>query len=281
MSDTNINQKLENIPIFKYKCISSLLNASILCSLHNHKEFEIILIQKGSARVKVEKTNSFIAKEGDILCFSPYMLHYIDLPENSSCEYICFRFDLSLVCSDRISSGLESRNHNIVPLIPKHSPHNATIASYFFAINDAIESKAPYWDMNIRGNLSLMFAHLYQNGLYEKNSDLANKPVFCLSVIKFLEDNYQSEITSKTVSLELNYNQSYFCRNFKRSFYSSFNEYLCLFRCNKAQEMLRQRDLSITDIAYATGFSSASYFTKSFKKVFGVTPQKYRHLFIE
>lgn len=281
MIEKSSYKQYESIPIRKYKCISSQLNVKVLCSLHNHREFEIILIQKGCARVKVDKTDYFIAEEGDILCFSPYMLHYIDLPESTSCEYICFGFDLSLISSDIISLNLESKRHNIMIHIPKESPHNHNITSLILNVDDAYENKNTYWDMDIRGNLVLLFSYLYQNRLYEKVSNSEDKPNFCLSVIDFLENNYQTPITSKTMAAELHYNQSYFCRTFKKSFYASFNEYLCHFRCNKAKELMRNKDLSITDIAYATGFSSASYFTRSFQKAIGITPQKYRNLFLE
>ena len=45
--------------------------------------------------------------------------------------------------------------------------------------------------------------------------------------------------------------------------------------------MLRYSDKSIADIADETGFTDASYFTKSFKAQFGMTPKEYRNKFKE
>jgi len=49
-------------------------------------------------------------------------------------------------------------------------------------------------------------------------------------------------------------------------------------RLNKAAGLLRNKTDNVTQIAYETGFSSLSWFAKSFKKQFGVTPSEYNNL---
>ena len=53
-------------------------------------------------------------------------------------------------------------------------------------------------------------------------------------------------------------------------------EYLRGLRFRKATEMLNSDEYSIASIAYATGFNDAHYFSKAFKKKFGMTPSEYR-----
>ncbi|WP_294546522.1 ATP-binding protein [uncultured Bacteroides sp.] len=52
-------------------------------------------------------------------------------------------------------------------------------------------------------------------------------------------------------------------------------EFVKVIRLKKAAELLKQGQLSIAEIAYTVGFSTPSYFTQSFKKVFGVLPTQY------
>lgn len=52
-------------------------------------------------------------------------------------------------------------------------------------------------------------------------------------------------------------------------------EFLNSYRLKKAAEMLQEGNLSLSEISDKTGFSSYSYFSKSFKKHFGVSPKKY------
>ena len=52
-------------------------------------------------------------------------------------------------------------------------------------------------------------------------------------------------------------------------------DFLRSYRLRKAAEMLHEGSLSLTEISDSTGFSSYSYFSKSFKKHYGVTPKEY------
>lgn len=47
-------------------------------------------------------------------------------------------------------------------------------------------------------------------------------------------------------------------------------------RLGVARDLLRRKELAISDIAYQTGFSDPAYFTRMFTKTFGLSPRKYR-----
>jgi AraC-like DNA-binding protein len=53
-------------------------------------------------------------------------------------------------------------------------------------------------------------------------------------------------------------------------------EYLKSIRLQNAKKMLRSNELNITQVAQLCGFNSSSYFTKSFREVFGETPKEFR-----
>jgi signal transduction histidine kinase/DNA-binding response OmpR family regulator len=55
------------------------------------------------------------------------------------------------------------------------------------------------------------------------------------------------------------------------------NEFIKDLRLKRAADMIRQKADTITQIGYAVGFNDQSYFTKCFKKQFGVTPTEYAH----
>jgi AraC-like DNA-binding protein len=56
----------------------------------------------------------------------------------------------------------------------------------------------------------------------------------------------------------------------------SVTEFIRVHRVKVASELLKDKDLNITDVCYASGFNNTSYFSKQFKKVYGVTPLEYR-----
>ncbi len=49
-------------------------------------------------------------------------------------------------------------------------------------------------------------------------------------------------------------------------------EFIRTIRLRRAAELIRERKLTITEISYATGFSSVSYFSRCFRNMFGVPP---------
>lgn len=55
----------------------------------------------------------------------------------------------------------------------------------------------------------------------------------------------------------------------------SSSEFIRNIRLKRAMQLLEQSDLSVKEIMYMTGFNTASYFSKCFKKQFGVIPSKY------
>lgn len=64
-------------------------------------------------------------------------------------------------------------------------------------------------------------------------------------------------------------------RVWKENREGSLNEYILTVRIEFALQLLKDGDLSITEIALQSGFSSQSYFSKVFKKVYGVSPSQY------
>ena len=53
-------------------------------------------------------------------------------------------------------------------------------------------------------------------------------------------------------------------------------EYLIGYRLNESKKLLRESDLSITEIGLRCGFSGGAYFGKLFRTAYGVTPGAYR-----
>lgn len=52
----------------------------------------------------------------------------------------------------------------------------------------------------------------------------------------------------------------------------SISIYVREFRLKKAYQLLQDEDTTVTKVAYEVGFSDLSYFSKSFKALFGLTP---------
>jgi AraC family transcriptional regulator len=68
----------------------------------------------------------------------------------------------------------------------------------------------------------------------------------------------------------------HFARQFKLSTGVTPHYYLVHTRVQRAQEMLASTELSLSDVAFATGFSDQSHLTRHFRQIVGVTPGQFR-----
>jgi AraC-like DNA-binding protein len=69
---------------------------------------------------------------------------------------------------------------------------------------------------------------------------------------------------------------AHFARSFKRAFGESPHQYLLRRRMERAKELLRHTDRSVTEVCFAVGFSSLGSFSATFRSLVGEPPSAYR-----
>ena len=77
---------------------------------------------------------------------------------------------------------------------------------------------------------------------------------------------------------EVNLNKEYLCRLFKKATKKTISDYINLVRISKASEFLK-KNISISEVAMMSGFSSLSYFNKVFKDYKHCSPGTYKKIY--
>ncbi|WP_033565348.1 helix-turn-helix transcriptional regulator [Sphingobacterium sp. SYP-B4668] len=95
------------------------------------------------------------------------------------------------------------------------------------------------------------------------------------AIFKF-QNELANPINMEDLVAEFPISYSKFRKSFKRLTGKSPNQYHLDLRLDKAQELLRTTRLSITEVGYQTGFDSPFYFSRLFKKKFGLSPKNLR-----
>lgn len=96
------------------------------------------------------------------------------------------------------------------------------------------------------------------------------------SVLEYLYINSASSIALPALAKRFNINEFYLSHLFKKETGESIHEYIERVRINKAEGLLKDNALSITEVASIVGYIDNNYFTKVFKRRKGVTPSVYR-----
>ena len=102
-------------------------------------------------------------------------------------------------------------------------------------------------------------------------------PQVISAVCSYLQDQYDKQISLDDLSARFSVSKFHLQRTFRYHIGVSPAEYQRKFRMAKAKELLRTTTLPVSDIAYAVGIESTSYFISLFRKQEDITPLKYRN----
>jgi AraC-like DNA-binding protein len=144
---------------------------------------------------------------------------------------------------------------------------------------DALYSWAKY--LQKEKHTQQPFENLLLNAINQflKNKPGSKKkiPAWAQELKEIIQDHIDASLSLKELSKGLDINPSYLSREFSRYFGDlSFGEYIRKQRIEKAIELMQTPSYSLTEIAYLTGFSDQSHFTRIFKKHTGQNPSDYR-----
>ena len=103
---------------------------------------------------------------------------------------------------------------------------------------------------------------------------LASKPL--QRVIEYINEHLQDELSLFELARTAKLSPHHFATVFRASTGISPHRYVIERRIDRARDLLRQDDKTISEIAYAVGFSSQSHLTANFRRTMGVTPRKFR-----
>lgn len=166
-----------------------------------------------------------------------------------------------------ISAGLAHNNSNDHELLAKG-----------MVIYDALYSWAKYHheEKHTQNPFEKLLIEVYHNYIKQKTS-AKKDPAWVKELKAIIQDQVDANISLKEISKGLDINPAYLSREFSKYFNNlSFGEYIRSQRIEKAIELLNTSSYTLTEIAYLTGFSDQSHFTRIFKKHTGKNPSVFK-----
>lgn len=131
--------------------------------------------------------------------------------------------------------------------------------------------------LRIESILYRIFSIIISEHHYEQlTHGLSQKEHQVKQIIEYLNVNYTSpDISVSKIAEHFYFNPAYLTRIFKESTGLPPMRYIIMLRMRRAVELLSKNNFSISQIAYALGYKNQFYFSKEFKKHFGIQPSKY------
>lgn len=202
--------------------------------------------------------------KGDGFIIQPHALSYYQAEYNDPWEYYWIGFYGSH--ADRLMEdcGLRSASKPIFTYTSDDRVKNILRdTSSIFAYSQGAKQ------LELIGNLYL-FLSCISNTQYKKRGSYID------TITEYIHYNYSYHITVNEIAAYVGLNRSYLCKIFKQAMGIAPQEYLLSYRLLKAKDLLKETNLSVSEIAFSCGFKDVSHFSYIFKEKEGVAPNFYR-----
>jgi AraC-like DNA-binding protein len=253
---------------------------------HHHDFVEIVFITKGKG-IQVISNNEYEVSEGDIFILQGFQNHYFK--DADKAEIINVMFDPvkspGLISDDiKTIDGysalfiLEPRYRNRMHFKNMLHLNQVDLAKSEYILNTMLYEnlhKEPGYELFLKNKLEEIIIFLSRK--YSQISiPKARSMVRIGKAIDFIEHNFHNNIYIQQLA-EMGFMS---IRNFQRIFKDatglSPNDYLLELRIQHASKLLSETDSAIYNVSEQVGIADWFYFSKAFKKKFGVSPLKYR-----
>lgn len=212
----------------------------------------------GSAEYIFEK-HSFRSDSKNFIYLSKGSVYKINVLENS--EYICIDFDFA---DNTIENSISFNNTG-------------------FTIKNSFSKALCIWNQKSPWHMPELFSivySLYCEALKCENSEYTATKESFSEICDFILKNYSdADFSVSRISDYFHISEVHLRRIFKNTIGTSPIKYVNCLKLEKAKSILKASNLTISETALSSGFSDPYYFSKVFKKEFGITPSEYRKTF--
>ncbi|TDX10691.1 chromate resistance protein ChrB domain-containing protein [Flavobacterium sp. S87F.05.LMB.W.Kidney.N] len=234
------------------------------------------------------------AKEINAIPFDIPNVEFTHYNEECTFDYIIKKYkiaDPAVLIMAKIVRGADTDRHDLAKeaaglwAISAGLSHNITndieLLQTGLKLYDALYSWAKYlYKQNHLQNSPFenLLHEVYNKFLIEKKSN-QKTPAWVKELKNIIQDQIDAQFTFdlKKISSDLELNPSYLSREFSKYFEDlNFGEYVRKLRIEKAINLIQNTTYTLTEIAYMTGFSDQSHFTRIFKLQTGKNPSSYR-----
>lgn len=248
-----------------YRCDYDILSMpckSFTTTAHAHEGVEIIYLKNGFSRTFINGIE-YEVHPGEVLIIFPNTVHYHR--DSESAEALLNLFHLQTLPEfHNVFSTKSPRS----PLLQKVDPQAINF------LEDLVEHRNKYKPEAKRGILMAAVSMILDGISFSDKSEMINTTLG--EILEFCDTHYTEDIHLDTVAKKLMISKSSVSHAFTDKLHISFRDYINSLRIRHALKLLKENALTITEIAYESGFPSVRTFNRAFKKEFKSSPLQYK-----
>ncbi len=242
-------------------------------SPHFHKNYELLVAVRGSFDC-FSDNRPFVLQEGEAILIQPFQIHGLHVHEGSLVW--CSTF------SSRFFKGIASVLEGKRAKHPVFRP-DPLVKDFFL---DRIERYIGRRKELTAEQVSPLQENVFKSCVYAMGSafleqvELTDAPksteTLAVDIVQYINQNFKSNITLGTAAEHLGYNYQYLSKVFNLTFGISFKQMLNRYRLEHAVTLLSETDLSISQIAFESGFQSMRSFDYTCREFYKRSPKEIR-----
>lgn len=241
--------------------------------LHWHDRLELLRILEGSLVLNCTDSHTTLFP-GDVALISPKILHS-GTAGDAGVMYNVITFDPAVLVN-----GTDPVAQYIAPLcegkyIFEPLVQNPQITERLDSIVAAHLQESENHPLQVIAELYDLIGLLYKHCIIREINALPTQKGFDQAVA-YINEHYTEDISSASLSAMFGYDESYFCRKFKKQTGLTVMKYILILRIEKARKLLTETNLPVQAISRQCGFADTAYFTNRFKSISRMTPSQLR-----
>ena len=237
---------------------------------HAHNYTELFYIIDGDGQFQIDDER-FMVHANQLVIVNPNIIHTELSYEAHPLEYIVVgiegqALEVSETCDGRFCILSFPEQNNILTCMQN--------------ILQEMQNKVPQYQTVCQAYMNILVIQLMRNASLSAVQEPAQpqKNRQCAAARRYIDFHYKESLTLDLLAAETNVNKYYLVHAFKQTYGISPINYMISCRIQEGKRLLEETDLSLSQISSILGFSSASYFSQSFRKAEGISPIEHRKM---
>lgn len=247
----------------------------------SHNFCELLYCDRGTITVDAENYKGIVS-DNQIIIHHPNEMHSLCCDEDAAPNVIIIGFECSCDELDYFSHTPVTLSVEQKKMIADAMKEGMSVYAPPFDLPNIPEMKKrddfPFGaDQMIKLKLEALLISLIRGNkqLHSTHSSEVHQQSRIEAIHQYITENYTEKILLDNICFIFGTNKTTLCKDFKSEYKTTVLNYINSLKIREAKMLLRQNNLSVTEISEKLGFNSIHYFSRLFKKATGHSPKEY------
>lgn len=258
----------------------------IRCGAHWHQFMEIIYVAKGHMSIVINGKHHTMGKD-NIIFIGPGSIHSTkDLNEGNTMTYVLF-FTPELIKSSLAESIEQNYINNFLKYFHTDEKYQIItagksqegMAEFLGHMFEASRQEDIGFELNLKGYFYQFIYMMLKNEYIintERFSEENSTEERIEWVLRYIDEHYMDDIDMAFFSNKMDLSYFYFSKLFKRVVGKSFKQYIDFIRVGKAEQMMTDATLNVSEVAAKVGVPDVTSFYRIYKRIRGYSPSYFK-----